>query len=499
MASGNIFLIEDHDEALRVWRAQGIKGLDLLHLDAHLDFDVYAACPISEVILKARSLKELKVGLEKSITYRSFQGDFSKQLNIGNYIFPAMQEDIVRDFYWVVPGGSRDLKKSFKLLRRIFKDVFRHPVGLQSVRFSAKNACVKARLLERNFIVCTLDSLPFLDQAVLLDIDTDFLITSNLSYADATALIGKRKPWIQPLALASVLKTKIKNQKLVTIAYSVNGGYTPIVYRQLADELAYSFAPRQFKKQFIRSKKAAGHFGAFLKTGEKRYYQKAIALDRHYRVADNNYGPLYLSTGQLAQAEKEFLKVKKVDSGNCACLSGLGLIAFKRKDFNRAKRLFLAALWYCPGALFMNVKKEVLFNLGQTEFALRNYEAARKYLLWLKRLEPMHAQGRYLLGLIFEKAGDFKMSAKYLQDSLRLGLMRVEALEKLFKIAWHLDNKNAIIKFVRLRLKGLKRLCKKSENHAFMKNALRKNNVDKRRVKRLEERLLKTKKEVTHA
>ncbi|MDD5565847.1 MAG: UPF0489 family protein [Candidatus Omnitrophica bacterium] len=499
MASGNIFLIEDHDEALRVWRAQGVKGLDLLHLDAHLDFGVYAACPISEVILKARSLKELKVGLEKSITYRSFQGDFSKQLNIGNYIYPAMQEGIVRDFYWVVPGNPGGLKKSFKLLRGIFKNVFRHPVGLQSVRFSAKNVCVKARLLGRNFIVCTLDSLPFLGQAVLLDIDTDFLITSNLSYADATALIGKRKPWIQPPALASALKTKIKNQKLVTIAYSVNGGYTPIVYRQLADELAYSFAPRQFKKQFIRNKKAAGYFGGFLKTGEKRYYQKAIALDRHYRVADNNYGPLYLSIGRLSQAKKEFLKIKKADPRNPACVNGLGLVALKRKDFREAKKLFSTVLCHCQGSLFGNIKKQALFNLGQARFGLGDYGGAERSLLWFRQLEPMHAESRYLLGLIFEKKGDYRKSAEYLQDALRLGLLRIEILEKLLKIAWLLDNKNAIIESIESRAREFKRF--------FIRNAgfndrrimrFQDKNLGKR-VKKLEEALSKIKKEAHHA
>lgn len=497
MTSGSVFLVEDHDAALGIWKTQGVKNLDLIHLDAHLDFGVYAAHPISEIILKAHSVKELKEGLEKSIAYRFFQSDFSRQLNIGNYIYPAMQEGIVRNFYWVVPGKSRDLKKSLKLLRSIFKDVFRHSACLQSVRFSEKNACVKARLLGRNFIVSTLDKLPCVKQRVLLDIDSDFLLSESLSHANTNVLIGKRKPWISPLELACALKKKVKNPKLITIAYSVNGGYTPIKYRHLADELAYSFAPRQFKKQFTRSKKAAAHFCDFLKRGKKRYYWKAVALDRSYRAADNTYGLLYFSVGQLVKAEKEFLKIHKVDPKNPACLHGLGLVAFKKKDFSGAKKLFLAALRHCQGALFKNVKRQVMFNLGQAEFALGNYQSAKKGLLRFQRLEPMHPENRYLLSLIFEKTRDFKKSAKYLQDSLRLGLMRVEALERLLKIAWHLDNKNDIIKFVGLRLKEFKRLFQEKEKHKRV--APHGNSVVKRRIRKLEERLSRTQKETTHA
>ncbi|MEW6075262.1 MAG: UPF0489 family protein [Candidatus Omnitrophota bacterium] len=495
MTSGRVFLIEDHDAALGVWKKQGAKGLDLLHLDAHLDFGIYAAHPVQEVILKARSLKELKVGLEKSIAYHSFRSDFSSQLNIGNYIYPALQEDIVRDFYWIIPGEPQDLKKSFKLLKRLFKDIFRYPAHLQSVRFDTKNAMVKATLLGRNFIVCTLDSLPFLGQGVLLDIDTDFLITCNLTYANATALIGKRKPWIQPAELARVLKKKIKKPKLITIAYSVNGGYTPIKYRYLADEIAYHFSPMEFERQFARSKKAAACFACFLKTGEKRYYRKAIALSQAYRAADNNYGPLYLSIGRLSQAKKEFIKIKKVDPGNPACINGLGLVALKRKDFREAKKLFSAALRHCRGVLFESVKKQAFFNLGQARLGLGDYRGAEESLRRSLQLDPMHAHTRYLLGLISEKKGDVKRSAEYLQDALRLGSLRIEILEKLLKIAWLLDNKNAIINLIEGRLKEFKKKLSYDSKRAMQP----KNSGVEMRIRRLEKLLLKTRKEATHA
>ena len=67
--NNKVFIIEDHDEALRVWKEKKIKNLDLVHIDAHMDFGVHLARPIEQVVNKARSLKELKRGLEYSLAF----------------------------------------------------------------------------------------------------------------------------------------------------------------------------------------------------------------------------------------------------------------------------------------------------------------------------------------------------------------------------------------------------------------------------------------------
>lgn len=56
-ANGNIALIEDHHEALRVWREKKVKSLDLVHIDAHLDFGFHTAKPIKQVIDEAKVLR----------------------------------------------------------------------------------------------------------------------------------------------------------------------------------------------------------------------------------------------------------------------------------------------------------------------------------------------------------------------------------------------------------------------------------------------------------
>ncbi len=264
----NVFLFEDHDEVLKAWREKKIENFDLVHIDAHIDFGFHRAKPIEKIINEAKSLKELKSGLEYSLAFRHFEQDFDKQTNIGNYIYPAMEEGIVKDFYWVVPGGLKEFKESARIIKNILKNLLmvrgqRLEVRNQMSGVREKEGIISAKLLGRNFTICILEKLPILKQDILLDIDTDFLIIDSLLNADNTKNIGKRKPWILPQDLVRVLKEKLRHPQIITIAYSVNGGYTPIIYKHLGDQIAEHYAPGKFKREFKNNSGAAYSFALF--------------------------------------------------------------------------------------------------------------------------------------------------------------------------------------------------------------------------------------------
>lgn len=183
-----IFLMEDHHEALKIWREKEVRNLDLVHIDAHVDFGFQPARPIKKIINEARSLKELKKGLEYSLAFTHYEKDFDKQTDMGNYIYPAIQEGIVKNFYWVVPGGLKEFKESYKLIKNIVSNLTKNTPRLGS------RGIISTEFLGRNFVVCTLERLPVLGQNVLLDIDTDFLITDSLLNSSNTAKIGKKNP-----------------------------------------------------------------------------------------------------------------------------------------------------------------------------------------------------------------------------------------------------------------------------------------------------------------
>jgi len=448
----NIFLIEDHDEALGIWRRQGIRDLDLVHIDAHMDFGRHQAQSVDQLIRQVKSLAELKAGLEANIAYKQYASDFDRQTNIGNYIYPAMREGIVRDFYWVIPGDAREFERSASSLRKLLTSSTFHLTG---IRYGGRY--LTGELFGRKFIACSLDSLPIFRRKVLLDIDTDYLVIPSIRAASPTIDIGKRKSWILAKELAGKLNPRIKRPAITTIAYSVNGGFTPIIYKHLGDEIAYLLSPGKFLRRYQKNRLAADYFSKFNSTGNKGCYQRAVKLNSTYRAADNNYGFLKLAIGKLAAAKKEFLRIQRVDPRNANCLAGLGNIALASKDFARAKNYFTNALALPESEMFSKSRKQSLFGLAKAEFHLSNLPRAKVLLTRYKRQDPFYHQTYYLLARVFEKERNFTKAVSCYQDAIRLGLNSIEPLWRLLKISSRLKIKDDIMKYVAIKYSKFKR------------------------------------------
>ncbi|MFH1504502.1 MAG: UPF0489 family protein [Candidatus Omnitrophota bacterium] len=463
----DINIIEDHDQALAVWRKRGVKNLDLVHIDAHMDFGFCPAKPIKEVFSQAKSLRELKRNLEYSLAFTRYEKNFDKQTNIGNYIYPAIQEGIVKNFYWVIPGELKEFKMSLKIVKNSLKNFIKKENKKSLI---VKDGWASAEILGRKFIVCVLDKLPFLEQPILLDIDTDFLVVDSLLNANNTIKIGKRRPWILPQELVNILKDKVRRPVVTTIAYSVNGGYTPMKYKHLGDEIAYYFFPEKFKKRYSINTKAAEYFNLFYSTGKKEYYRKAVEINSGYRAEDNNYGPLYLSLRKFILAEKEFLKILRVDPKNPASLWGVGNIALERKDFKKAKKYFSLPLNLTKDSLFSKAQKESMFGLAKTEFNLKNFNKAKKLLLRYCALEPLQAQSYYFLGHVFEYEEKYDDAAGFYKDAIRTGYSNLEVLSRLFKVLPYLKNKFELIQYISDRYQEFKKGFLKTKRLRQKKN-----------------------------
>lgn len=74
-----IFVMENHDEAYDVWRKAGVRERVLIHIDAHHDM------------------------------WWLLEADF---LNIANFISLALQENLLREVYWVVPDRAWETTKN---------------------------------------------------------------------------------------------------------------------------------------------------------------------------------------------------------------------------------------------------------------------------------------------------------------------------------------------------------------------------------------------------
>jgi tetratricopeptide (TPR) repeat protein len=458
-ANKNIAIIEDHHEALRVWRRKGLKGLTLVHIDAHMDFGFHPAKPIQEAINEARSIKGLKRNLEYALLFKRFHKDLDIQTNIGNYIYPAMRDGIVRDFYWVIPGGIREFEQSRKWIKALIRNLLKQDpfrLGQGSGERRQKNSksptnAINASLMGRRFVITTLEYLPVFNHKVLLDIDTDFLVVDSLRNAGVTSMIGKRKPWIQPKEFVNILREKIKNPEFTTIAYSVNGSFTPMKYKHLGDEIAYYLAPQHFDRLFKRKIKAAEYFNLFDSTGKKKHYAKATRLNPAYRAEDNNYGSLYLKLRRFSKAEKEFTKITRVDPKNPYALTGLGNIYLQKGNYPRAKKYFNSVLREKNLA-------PAIFGYARIEFKLGNLTKSKRLLKKYQTLEPMQGSSHNLLGDVYRKEKRFKEAVIEYKNAINLGAsIVIDILKKLLKLSKHIDEKDDIIKYVVIKYRDFKK------------------------------------------
>ena len=196
-----VCLMENHDEAYSVWRDAGVRNKILVHVDAHHDM-----WWISE----------------------------NSSITIANFICPAMREEIVREVFWVVPDRTWELSRSrkavFQHLREITK---RYPNSKNAVRMDSKR--LSAAVLGRPVTICSIDELPAIDEDVLLDIDVDYLTIPFVSHGRSDK--HGALPWRWPEELLSQLAERGIQTDLATIAYSVEGGYTPLKWKYLGDEL----------------------------------------------------------------------------------------------------------------------------------------------------------------------------------------------------------------------------------------------------------------------
>ena len=228
-----IHLMEDHNEALEVWKQNGIRSRILVHVDAHMDVGSIPQKDPYE-ILEASNISEVNRLLEEEQNWNLTKKDFYSLVNIGNYIYPAIRDGLVKEFWWVVP--DRNLKKTGKHILKYLKKMAKKDSNYaKEVSFS--DGSVRGQLFNIALNICNIDTLPEFKEEILLDIDCDYFVYKSARQHIFSNILEKRRPWIEPEEFVDKLKRKNMKTDLITIANSVEGGFTPIEYKYLGYEL----------------------------------------------------------------------------------------------------------------------------------------------------------------------------------------------------------------------------------------------------------------------
>jgi len=252
-----------------------------------------------------------------------------------------------------------------------------------------------------------------------------------------------RTPWIFPDGLAKTIHEKVTNVDVLTIAYSVNGGYTPIKYKYLGDELRMLFEDRMDEraKKTARLKRenaiasyeeaielydkdASAYFNLSMLYFKQRQdpararqlYRQAVSLDKTYACADNNYGAIYLKKKRLEEAEKELQRFLELDEDNPNALNGLGFVALRKKQYAQAAQYFDLTLSKDRN------NKLAIFGKGVACFKTKLFEEAERLFLKIEELfSPEEPEAYRYLAMAYERKGALQKAMEYYVKTILAG------------------------------------------------------------------------------
>ncbi len=455
---GNVVMMEDHDGAYYAWKRAGMRGRILLHLDAHIDWNWIADRDPLE-ILQAQSLKEIGPMLQERCLWNLSERQSKELVHIGNYIYPALREGIVSEFYWIVPDpvmqhprGHRDIVRMFQGMMKVNPRGFRN-IGLHNRR-------IVAEVDGKRLTACSLSDLPRIQEPVLLDIDTDFLTAGSPESVDGGRLshdLWKQLPWIWPDELVGRLRALGIRTDFVTIAYSVKGGFTPLGYKYLGDELALrlkrptlpeghhelmrhkrraaryrchneldqAIAEYEQALEFARED-ASSHFNLAYLYDRKGLcdraaarYRQAVALDPSYGTAYNNFGSLYHSLGLHEKAQEEYQRILRWDSQNADAHCGLAEILTQKERWDEAIHEYRRAMELRPG------HARAHRGLGRTHAKRGLWDEAIMQLKSAIALQPDDGSAHFWLGEAYSRQMRWDEAIDAYRGALRCGIRNV--------------------------------------------------------------------------
>lgn len=270
--------MEDHRDAYFFWKELGLRGGCCVHVDAHLD-----TC---------------------GFKVPGYTGMQQPEVNCGNYLLPAMAEGIVEELVWVVPPH---LKKDHDLLSwtRDELQMWLHLTVDEFTCLRPDSGRVEGRLKGCRLVVCESDNLPDTDKPVLLDIDVDYYLGPEDEVWQSPRELQAHLAHLEPAAL--------------TIANSVQGGYTPVWLRYLGELTRQAFE----NPEAALEPPPAGRLAEQARDDfEDPHHKKAVELDPSYAVNPIDQACFHLERRQFEKSRPWLEQVASHDPEAATYLTG---------------------------------------------------------------------------------------------------------------------------------------------------------------------------------
>ena len=432
-----IHCMEDDDGAYDVWKAVGVSDRILVHFDGHLDFN-WITDRSADELLTAGSSEELDRLIAQVSVWNLDGRPLRTRVNITNFIYPAIKHGIVREFFWVIPDPFWATQPARQAIRQALQRKMRlwPPADFGPVTVSESG--ITLTVLRCPLTVCTLEHLPRFSETVLLDIDVDYFVTLRsegpVPYHDPRPVA----PWIWPSRFLERLKAAQLPTDLVTIAYSVNAGYTPLRYKYFGDHLREALrdpdGPVSDEPRAHTAAEAFREATCALDQGNvgvaRDWWAKMVSRDPSYRTLHATPGWREETSRRWQSALSVHDRMREVDPEWHSPHLGRGRALWNLRRCDQAEEAFETACALSPGPT------SATHWLGRCAYRRGQWESA--YSFWMKSVEQDPEDARSWLGLahLAARRGDWMGVIEHATRYLALGRETTSAHWLLAWAAW---------------------------------------------------------------
>lgn len=391
--------MEDHREAFFFWKKLGIRAGTCVHVDAHLDTG------------------ELQLP--------GYAGIAQPEVNCGNYLLHAMAEGMVATLVWVVPPHLVQPDRVSWVRQEV--QAWLHPTLSESSSWKGDGPRVEGQLKGCRVVVCQSDQLPALEGPVLLDIDVDYFLGPN------------DEVWQSPLELASHLRHL--TPVALTVAYSIEGGYTPLWLRHLGDltmlswqrpDEATGWAELQ-ELAWVRAARLVAEVGDDF---DNAAYSRAAEIEPGYRLSALDAACYHLQRKQY-QACLSWLRRAEAEDPKAA-LYLRAFVHFSKREYERALTDWQSLLSQSHDG---QTRRHLLQMQGRTLAALGRPVEAVESLSRAARLAPGEVNLWIELARAQVEAGLSQEAARSYRRAISLGpdlMISLEAQLELIQLYFEL-------------------------------------------------------------
>ncbi len=387
--------MEDHREAYFFWKKLGVLAASCVHVDAHLD-----TCEFQ---------------------LPGYTGIHRPEINCGNYLLQAMAEGIVQTLVWVVPPHLLQPDPLAWVRREV--PAWLHPSLSEHLSWQQAGPRVEGQLKGCRFIVCQSDQLPALEGPVLLDIDVDYF----LGPADEV--------WQSPLDLARHLGHL--SPVALTVAYSVEGGYTPLWLRYLGDLTLLAWQqPDEAARAELQLREGAPDAPGWVRAARlvarardnfaDPAYLRAAESESGYQLSALDAACFFL---QRKQYDSSLSWLSRADSEDPRAAAYLrAFVHFSQQDHARACAIWQSLLDQFSddrsgprASQLPETRRHLLEMLGRTQAALGRPDEAVESFSQAARLSPREVNLWLELARVQVAAGQSEAAARSYRRGISLG------------------------------------------------------------------------------